>query len=143
MFFLINIPIFFYHFIYFQCWQHFIYGRQKLMGACVSIWTESHKICKVWVLVNQILPRILNRSNNRVKQVDIREPTDINQSMSMNCFYPIEALIFIQGFFFPIHCFFYKHQWNWTLGLLFLKFSSILGYIVLNLFLFFPNAKQT
>ena len=32
--------------------------------------------------------------------------------------------------------FFYKNQQNWTL---FLKFSLFLGYIVLNLFLFFPN----
>ena len=25
------------------------YGRQKLLSACVSIWTESHKICQTWV----------------------------------------------------------------------------------------------
>ena len=38
----------------------------------------------------------------KVKQVDISEPTDINQSISMNQFYPIEALIFIRDFFvFP------------------------------------------
>ena len=73
-----------------------------MLSACVSIWTESHKICKAWVLINQILPRCfcsyglwLNKSNHRVKQVDISESTDINQSISMNWFYPIEALIFI------------------------------------------------
>ena len=38
-----------------------------------------------------------------------------------------------------IALFFYKNQQNWTLGLLFLKFSSYLRYIVLNLFLFFLN----
>ena len=26
------------------------YGRQKLLSACVSIWTESHKICQAWVV---------------------------------------------------------------------------------------------
>ena len=81
-------------------------GRQKLLSACVSIWAEAHKICKAWVLINQILPWCfcsyglwLNKSNHRVKQVDINEPTDINQSVSMNRFYPIEALIFIRESF--------------------------------------------
>ena len=35
--------------------------------------------------------------------------------------------------------FFYKNQYNWTLGSLFLKFSLFFGYIVLNLFLFSSN----
>ena len=35
------------------------------------------------------------------------------------------------------HSFYYKNEQNWTLGLPFLKFSWFLGYIVLNLFLFF------
>ena len=36
--------------------------------------------------------------------------------------------------------FFYKNQWNWTVKLkLFLNLSWFLGYIVFNLFLFFPD----
>ena len=35
--------------------------------------------------------------------------------------------------------FFYKNQLNWTLGLLSLNFWWSLGYIVLNLFLFFSD----
>ena len=84
-------------------------GQQKLLSTCVSIWTEAHKICKAWVLINQILPRRfyyyrlwLNKSNHRIKQADISEPTDINQSISVNQFYPIEALIFIRDFCFLI-----------------------------------------
>ena len=80
-------------------------GRQKLLSAYVSIWTESHKICKAWVLINQILPRcfcsyglLLSKSNHRGKQVGICESTNINQSISMNRFYPIRALIFIWEF---------------------------------------------
>ena len=81
----------------------------KLLSACVGIWTEAHKICKPWVLMNQILPRCfcsyglrLNKSNHRVKQVDISEPTDIKQSISMNQFYSIQTLIFVRDFFvFP------------------------------------------
>ena len=73
-------------------------GRKRLLSACISIWMESHKICKIWVLTNQVLSQYfcsyelwLNKSNHRVKQVDISESTDINQSISMNRFYPIEA----------------------------------------------------
>ena len=74
------------------------------------IWTKAHKIYKAWVFINQILPRCfcfyglwLNKSNHWVRQLDISKPTDINQSMSTNRFYPIETLIFIQDFFcFPI-----------------------------------------
>ena len=80
-----------------------------LLSACVSMWTEPHKICKVWARINQVLSRCscsfglwLNKSNHRVKQVDINKSTIINQSISMNWFYPIEAFIFIQEFFiFP------------------------------------------
>ena len=77
--------------------------------VCVSMWTESHKLWKVWALINQVFPRCflsfgfwLNNSN-RVKQVDISESTDIYQSISVNQFYPVEALIFIREFCcFPI-----------------------------------------
>ena len=92
----------FYHAFQFGC------GWQKLLSACVSMCTES-QIYKVWALINQVLRRCFrsyglwwNKSNHRVKQVDISESTDINQSISMNRFYPIEALIFIREFFcFP------------------------------------------
>ena len=60
------------------------------MNVWISIWAESHKICKAWVLINQILSRrfgsyglSLNKSNHRVKQVDISESTDINQSIEL------------------------------------------------------------
>ena len=31
--------------------------RQKLLSACISMWAESHKICKVWSHKKQILTR--------------------------------------------------------------------------------------
>ena len=73
-------------------------------------WTESHKIWKVWALVNHALPLCFrsfglwfHKSYHRVKQVDMSESTNINQSISINLFYPIEAPIFIQYLFcFPI-----------------------------------------
>ena len=81
-----------------------------MLSAFVSMWTESHKICKVWALINQVLPQCfrsyvlwLNKSNHRVKQVDIGESTDINQSISMNRFYPIETLSFIRELFLFSH----------------------------------------
>ena len=81
-------------------------GRQKLLSACVSMWMESHKICKVWVFINQILSWCfhscglwLNKSNHRVKQAGISKSTNINQSISISGFYPIHMLIFIWGFF--------------------------------------------
>ena len=81
-----------------------------MLSVWVSIWTEAHKICKALVLITQILPRCfcscglwLSKSNNRGKQVDVSEPTDINQSISKNQFYSIKALILMQKFFcFPI-----------------------------------------
>ena len=81
-----------------------------MWSACVSMWAESHKICKVWTLINQVLPWCfysyvlwLNKSNHQVKQVNINKSNDINQSISVNQFYPIKALIFIREFFcFPI-----------------------------------------
>ena len=49
--------------------------------------------CRVWI------GRYKLRLSYRVKQVDIREPTDNNQWIFMNWFYPIKALIFIRDFF--------------------------------------------
>ena len=66
-------------------------GRQKLLNACVSIWTKVHKFCKARVIINQILQRCfcscgfyLNKSNHQVKQVDTSKQTDVNQSIFMN-----------------------------------------------------------
>ena len=41
----------------------------------------------------------LNKSNHRVKHVNISESNDINQSISMNRFCSIKALIFIREVF--------------------------------------------
>ena len=84
--------------------------RAAEIVECVCMWTESDKICKVWALINQVLPRYflyyglwLNKSNHRVKQVNISESTGFNQLISMSRFYPTETLIFIREFFcFPI-----------------------------------------
>ena len=84
-------------------------GRQKLLNSCVSIGTEARKICKAWVLINQILPLcfcsyglLLKKSIHRVKEVDISEPTDINQSISMKLILSNRSVDFHPGFFvFP------------------------------------------
>ena len=72
--------------------------RQGLLSACVSIYMQSQKFSKVRVLMKQVLSQFfhsyklwLNKSNYRVKQVDISGSNDINHSISMNRFYPIEA----------------------------------------------------
>ena len=91
----------------FNCRPH---GRKKLLSACVSIWTETRKICKAWVLINQIQPRCfcsyglwLNKSNHRVKQADISKPTDITKSISMNRILSNRSVDFHPGLFcFPI-----------------------------------------
>ena len=42
------------------------------------------------------------REYSKLDMIDISESTIINKSISMNQFYPIEALIFIRAFFvFP------------------------------------------
>ena len=78
----------------------FDYGNDKEDGGVDDDRSEA------WVPINQILPRCfcsyrlwLNKTNHWVKQVDINEPTDINQSIPMNQFYPIEASIFIRDSF--------------------------------------------
>ena len=61
------------------------------MSACVSMWTECHKISKVRVLINQVHRQCfrsyklwLNKSNHRIKQVDISESIDVNQLILMS-----------------------------------------------------------
>ena len=63
------------------------------------------KIWKVWALFNHALSQCFrsyrlwsNKYNHRVKQGDINKSTIINQSISMNWFYPIKTLIFIWEF---------------------------------------------
>ena len=63
------------------------------------------KIWKVWALINHALSQCFrsyrlwsNKYNHRVKQGDINKSTIINQSISMNWFYPIKTLIFIWEF---------------------------------------------
>ena len=85
-------------------------GRNCWVRVEVSMWTESHKICEFWILINQVLPwcfcsyRLwLNKSNHWAKQVGISESTYINQSILINRFYPIKELIFIrESSCFPI-----------------------------------------
>ena len=67
----------------------------------VSMWRESHKIFKIWALINQTLPRCvrsyglwINKSNYRAKKVDISESTNTNQSISLKQFYPNRSVNF-------------------------------------------------
>ena len=117
--------------------------RQELLSACVSMWTESHKICRVWTFIKQVLPQyfrsyglFLNKSNYQVKQNDISESTDFKQTISMNRFCPIEALIFIQYFFCSTHvrrvC--YANNWKaWHLRCSILKLLMIIEQLKSNL----------
>ena len=62
------------------------------------MWTESHKICKLWALNNQVLaPCFRSYRLWLTSQIDISKSIDINQSISINHFYPIEALNFKNG----------------------------------------------
>ena len=76
-------------------------GRQRLLSACVRMWTESHKFCKVWAIINQFLIRFFLffygvwLTSQFIKPVWICESVDINQSIWMNQFYAIEASNFI------------------------------------------------
>ena len=71
----------------------------------------------------------------------------INNEHIKKCFLKSSCFVFVIPFTFlevvkalVLHSFFfYKNQYNWTLGSLFLKFSLFFGYIVLNLFLFSSN----
>ena len=58
-----------------------------MLSACVSMWTESHKICKAWALINYVLPQYfrsywlwLKKSNHRVKWVDISNQCQLEDS---------------------------------------------------------------
>ena len=69
--------------------------------------TKSHKICKVWALVNQVLPWYfpsygLWLTIQIIQSVDISGSIEINQSILVNQFYLIKASSFIRYFFiFP------------------------------------------
>ena len=80
-------------------------GRQRPLSACVSVWTESHKVYKVWALINKVLTRCFHSygiwlTSQIIKLVEISDSVDINQSIWMNQFYPIEDsdFIIIQSF---------------------------------------------
>ena len=68
------------------------------------MWTESHKIRKVWILINQVLPQCLCSyglwsTSQIIKSIDISKSIDINQLISINQFYPMKASNFIQSLF--------------------------------------------
>ena len=72
--------------------------------ACVCRWnlTSSVNFEPILTRCNCSYGLWSNKSNHWVKHVDVSWSTDINQSISMNRFYPIEELIFIREFFaFP------------------------------------------
>ena len=64
--------------------------------------TESHKICKVWALINQVFPQYFPSYSVWLSQIiisaNISESVDINQSTSFSQFCPIEASNFIRAF---------------------------------------------
>ena len=71
-------------------------GWQRFLSVRVSMWSESHKICKVWTHIIQVLTRYFPSyrvwlANPIIKSVWISESVDINQSIWMNQFCPIEA----------------------------------------------------
>ena len=78
--------------------------RAAEIGECVCKYVDGiSQNLQSMNLINHTLPQCfrsyrlwLKKKNHQVKQVDISEPTIISQSISMNRFYPIEALIFIQ-----------------------------------------------
>ena len=79
-------------------------GWQRLLSACVSMWTESYRICKVWARINKTVPRCfpsygLWLTSQIIKSVNISKSIYINQSISINQFYSIKASNFILEFF--------------------------------------------
>ena len=69
-------------------------GWQRLLSAYVVLWTESHKIFKVWALMNKVLARYFT-SYGKWLTSQIIKSVDSNQSISINQFYPIETSNFI------------------------------------------------
>ena len=94
----------------FQSGLKFQIGLSSLRVSCkraLSMWTESHKICKVRALINQVLLRCFLSygvclTGQVIKSVDISESVDINQSVSVNQFYPMETLKFITVQYFQL-----------------------------------------
>ena len=133
-----------------------------MLRTYASIWTEANKICKAWVLINQILPRYfyyygnwLNKSNHQVNQVDISEPTDINQSISMNQsilsnrsvdFHPevFCFLIFHHNSIFSTHakraC--YSNKWKASLKFVLQHLKAVNGNLKTQKKFWFNNLKQ-
>ena len=70
---------------------------QRLLSAFVRMWTNSHKICKVWALINQVFTGCFPfyrvwLTSQIIRSVWISKSVDINQLMWMNQFCPIEVL---------------------------------------------------
>ena len=75
-------------------WQTFSNHKKKILSACLSMWTESLKICTVWALINQVLPqcfrsyklRLYNSSSStsRYQRVNQYKPIDISESILSN-----------------------------------------------------------
>ena len=75
-------------------------GWQRLLSARVSMWTESHKIYKAWVFINQVLTRCFLSNgvwliSQIIKSVWVSESVNINKSIWMDQFYPMETSNFI------------------------------------------------
>ena len=73
---------------------------QRLLSARVSMWTESHKIYKAWVFINQVLTRCFLSNgvwliSQIIKSVWVSESVNINKSIWMDQFYPMETSNFI------------------------------------------------
>ena len=71
-------------------------GWVRLLSACVNKWTESHKIWKVWTLINQVIIWCFPShgvwlKSQIIKPTGISETVNINQLLWMNQFQPIEA----------------------------------------------------
>ena len=97
-----------YEYHYNHCRQQ---GRQRLLNACVSMWTESHKICKTGTLINHALPVFLFllimikqvKSSSQICQyqrVNQYQLIDINASILSNRSVDFNPIIF---YFLIIH----------------------------------------
>ena len=85
----------------------YCHPMEEIVEWVRKLWTESHQICKVWALINQILTWCFRSYGLWLKiqiiaQFNISKSIDINQSISIHQFYPIDASNFIRDYFvFP------------------------------------------
>ena len=83
----------------------YCHPMEEIVEWVRKLWTESHQICKVWALINQILTWCFRSYGLWLKiqiiaQFNISKSIDINQSISIHQFYPIDASNFIRDFLF-------------------------------------------